>query len=534
MTKYVFITGGVVSGIGKGIIATSLGRLLKNRGLKIFLQKFDPYINVDPGTMSPYQHGEVFVTKDGAETDLDLGHYERFIDEELTKNANITSGRVYMNVITKERRGDYLGGTVQVVPHITDEIKQKIYDAGEESNADIVITEIGGTVGDIESLPFLEAVRQIHGEHEKNDVLVIHTVLIPTIPGTSEMKTKPAQHSYKELMSLGIKPNIIVTRGEERINDEVRKKIAMFCDVREHAIIESTTVDNIYELPLILQEQGFDNYALHKLNIDLPEADMSEWKAMIEKAKHLEHHLTIGLVGKYVQLHDAYLSVHESLKHAGLANNADITIRWINSEDMSLKDLEGVDGIIVPGGFGGRGVEGMINASKYARENNIPYFGICLGMQIASIDIARHLANIEGANSQEWQADTQNPIISLMADQNDVTDLGGTLRLGNWPCHIEDGSKVASLYGETEIVERHRHRYEFNNDYRKPLNEVGVKFSGVSPDNKLVEIIEYTNHPYFVGCQFHPEFKSRPNRPHPLFLGFIEASLKYKENTVNS
>lgn len=530
MTKYVFITGGVVSGIGKGIIATSLGRLLKNRGLKVFLQKFDPYINVDPGTMSPYQHGEVFVTKDGAETDLDLGHYERFIDEELTKNANITSGRVYMNVITKERRGDYLGATVQVVPHITDEIKQKVTDAAVESDADVVITEIGGTVGDIESLPFLEAVRQIHGEHEKSDVVVIHTVLIPTIPGTDEMKTKPAQHSYKELMSLGIKPNIIVTRGEQPINDEIRKKLAMFCDVREHAIIESKNVDNIYELPLLLQAQGFDDYVAHKLELDIPPADMSEWIAMIEKANNLSHTLEIGLVGKYVQLHDAYLSVSESLHHAGIELGSDINIHWIDSETITPNDLKGLDGIIVPGGFGGRGIEGMIKATQYAREQKIPFFGICLGMQIATIEIARNVLGLNEANSQEFHADTIHPIISLMADQNEVTELGGTLRLGNWPCQLKEGSKVKELYQAETIDERHRHRYELNNNYRKPLEEAGVVFSGVSPDNKLVEIIEYTNHPYFVGCQFHPEFKSRPNRPHPLFLGFIEASLKNKKD----
>lgn len=530
MTKYVFVTGGVVSGIGKGIIATSLGRLLKNRGLKVFLQKFDPYINVDPGTMSPYQHGEVFVTKDGAETDLDLGHYERFIDEELTKNANITSGRVYMNVITKERRGDYLGGTVQVVPHITDEIKQKIYAAAEDSEADVVITEIGGTVGDIESLPFLEAVRQFHGEHEKDEVVIIHTVLIPTIPGTSEMKTKPAQHSYKQLMSLGIKPNIIVTRGTEPMNDDVRKKIAMFCDVREHAIIESPSVDNIYELPLLLKHQAFDDYVAHKLNLELPPADMTEWQAMIDRSNNLKDTITIGLVGKYVQLHDAYLSVVESCKHAGIKLDSDVNFKWINSEDLDINEFKGVDGILVPGGFGGRGIEGMINASKFARENKIPYFGICLGMQIGCIDIAREVAGLKGANSTEWQSDTPHPIINIMDDQVGVKNLGGTLRLGNWPCHLKEGSKVASLYESNDIVERHRHRYELNNKYRQQLEDAGIDFVGVSPDGNLVEIIEYKNHPYYIGCQFHPEFKSRPNRAHPLFVGFVEASLKYHKN----
>lgn len=532
MSKYVFITGGVVSGIGKGIVATSLGRLLKNRGLKVFLQKFDPYINIDPGTMSPYQHGEVFVTKDGAETDLDLGHYERFIDEELTQNANITTGRVYMNVINKERRGDYLGATVQVVPHITDEIKQKIYDAAAESKADVIITEIGGTVGDIESLPFIEAVRQFHGEHDKNEVVIIHTALIPLIPGTDEMKTKPIQHSYKELMSLGVKPNVIVTRSNEKMSLEVRKKIAMFCDVREHAIIESPNVDNIYELPVILNRQGLDDYVCHKLNLDVPAADMREWNEMVFKQQHLSKKVHIGLVGKYVQLHDAYLSVAESLKHAGLVYDSEVVIEWINSEGLNEDNigeyLSKVDGVIVPGGFGSRGIAGKILTSKYCRENKIPYFGICLGMQTACIDIARHSAMIEDADSSEWNSTTQNPVITLMDDQYGVTHLGGTLRLGNWPCHIVEGTKISELYQESEILERHRHRYEFNNQYRQQLEAVGVVFSGLSPDGNLVEMIELNNHPYFVACQFHPEFKSRPNRAHPLFKGFIEASLGYR------
>lgn len=534
MSKYVFITGGVVSGIGKGIVATSLGRLLKNRGLKVFLQKFDPYINVDPGTMSPYQHGEVFVTKDGAETDLDLGHYERFIDEELTSNANITTGRVYMNVINKERRGDYLGATVQVVPHITDEIKQKVYDAAQESGADVVITEIGGTVGDIESLPFIEAVRQFHSEHTKDDVVIIHTALIPLIPGTDEMKTKPIQHSYKELMSLGVKPNIIVTRSDEKITQDVRKKIAMFCDVREHAIIESPNVENIYELPVILNQQGLDEYVCHKLNLEVPKADMREWNEMVFKQQHLSKKVKIGLVGKYVQLHDAYLSVAESLKHAGLAFDSDVCIKWINSEGLNEENitefLGDVDGVIVPGGFGSRGIQGKILASKYCREHNVPYFGICLGMQTACIDIARHVVGLDDADSSEWNSQTQNPVISLMLDQNDVTDIGGTLRLGNWPCQIKQDTTTHRLYQETDILERHRHRYEFNNSYRTQLEEVGVTFSGLSPDGNLVEIIELNNHPYFVACQFHPEFKSRPNRAHPLFKGLIEASIKRKES----
>jgi len=536
MTKYIFVTGGVVSGIGKGIVATSLGRLLKNRGLKIFLQKFDPYINLDPGTMSPYQHGEVFVTKDGAETDLDLGHYERFIDEELTQNANITSGRVYMNVITKERRGDFLGATVQVIPHITDEIKSKIYQAGKDSGADIVITEIGGTVGDIESLPFLEAARQVHAEMEKDDVVFIHTVLIPKVPGSGELKTKPTQHSYKELMSLGIKPNIIVTRCEERIDDDMRRKIAMFCDVRPNAIIESVNVNNIYEVPLRFQEQGFDEYVLHKFNLTLPPSDMTEWRAMIDRANSLSETVKIALVGKYVQLHDAYLSVSESLKHAGYPINANVDICWVNSEWLTketiIAELGDCDGILVPGGFGGRGIEGKILASKYAREHNIPYFGICLGMQIALIEIARNVCGLEGANSSEWDETTHHPVIHLMPDQNGVVNMGGTLRLGNWPCALVEGTKAREVYGSDLVQERHRHRYEVNNDYRKQLADNGVVFSGMSPDDYLVEIAELKDHPWFVGCQFHPEFKSRPNRAHPLFFGFVQASFKYSQIKV--
>lgn len=531
MAKYIFVTGGVVSGIGKGIAATSLGRLLKNRGLKVFLQKFDPYINVDPGTMSPYQHGEVFVTKDGAETDLDLGHYERFIDEELTQTANITSGRVYMNVLTKERRGDFLGATVQVIPHITDEIKAKIYAAAAESKADIVITEIGGTVGDIESSPFLEAARQVHSESERDDVVFVHTVLIPKVPGSGELKTKPTQHSYKELMSLGIKPNVIVTRCEERIGDDIRKKIAMFCDVRPNAIIESVNVENLYEIPLRFQEQGFDDYVLHKLNITAPQADMTEWNEMLYKATHLTKTVEIALVGKYVQLHDAYLSVAESLKHAGFQIGAKINIRWVNSEELTHDNIEenlkGVDGILVPGGFGGRGIEGKIDAARYARVNKIPYFGICLGMQIAMIEFARNVCGYTDANSVEWDDSTKNPIIHLMPDQNDVTNMGGTLRLGNWPCKLRQETKTHHVYGENLVLERHRHRYEFNNDYREVVEKNGVVFSGLSPDNYLVEIVELKDHPWFVGCQFHPEFKSRPNRPHPLFAGFIDAASKY-------
>lgn len=532
MSKFIFVTGGVVSGIGKGIVATSLGRLLKNRGLKVFLQKFDPYINVDPGTMSPYQHGEVFVTKDGAETDLDLGHYERFIDEELTQNANITTGRVYQAVISNERRGNYLGATVQVVPHITDEIKQKIYDAYTDSKADVIITEIGGTVGDIESLPFLEAVRQFHNEHKHDDVMIIHTALLPTIPGTDEIKTKPLQHSYKELMSLGLRPNMIVTRCDQKITDEVKNKISLFCDVKTKSIIESTNVENIYELPLILNAQGFDEQVVKKLNLVTKDADMCEWIDMVEKLKNPKNTVKIALVGKYVQLHDAYLSVTESLKHGGIDYDTAIDIKWINSEkidesnvDSFLKDC---DGVVVPGGFGHRGIEGKIVTAKYARENNLPYLGLCLGMQIASIEFARNVIGLLDADSSEWNAESKNPIISLMTDQHEVTNIGGTLRLGNYECHIKDDTLAKSLYNQDIIFERHRHRYEFNNKYRQDFEKEGFVFSGLSPDGKLVEIIELKNHPFFIASQFHPEFKSRPNRPHPLFKGLIHASLARK------
>lgn len=532
MSKFIFITGGVVSGIGKGIVATSLGRLLKNRGLKVFLQKFDPYINVDPGTMSPYQHGEVFVTKDGAETDLDLGHYERFIDEELTQNANITTGRVYLSVISMERKGHYLGATVQVVPHITDEIKQKIYDAADESKADVVITEIGGTVGDIESLPYLEAVRQFRSEHKHDEVFLIHTALIPSIPGSGEMKTKPIQHSYKQLMSLGLMPNMIVTRSDQEVTDELKNKISMFCNVRQEAIIESPNVENIYELPIIFEKQGLDSYVCQRLNIDSGKADMKEWKEMVEKIKHPKNKVRIGLVGKYVQLHDAYISVAESLKHAGLEYESEIEIKWIDSEDVTDSNaanlLGDLDGIVVPGGFGSRGIEGKIATARYCRENKIPYLGICLGMQIATIEFARNVLGYKDATSTEFDEKTSNPVISLMADQNDVIDLGGTLRLGNYDCHLLEGSLARSLYGQEVVVERHRHRYEFNNLYRKEMEEKGLVFSGLSPDARLVEIIELKDHPYFIASQFHPEFKSRPNRSHPLFRGLIEKSLKIK------
>ena len=536
-TKYIFVTGGVVSGIGKGIIASSIGRLLKNRGMKVFMQKFDPYINVDPGTMSPYQHGEVFVTKDGAETDLDLGHYERFIDEELTINANITTGRVYQAVINKERRGDYHGATVQVIPHITNEIKDKIYAAGKDSGADVVITEIGGTVGDIESLPFLEAVRQVHAENKTEDVVFIHTTLIPKVPASNEFKTKPTQHSFKELMSHGIKANIIVTRCDEPLTQDMRDKIALFCDVKPNAIIESRNAENLYEIPMSFQEQGLDSYILHKFNLpnDKP-ADMTDWVAMIERVTHLSNKVKIGLVGKYVQLHDAYLSVSEALTHAGFDTATEVEIEWINSEDITPENVERhlghLNGIILPGGFGGRGIDGMIHTAQFARENNIPFFGICLGMQIAMIEFGRNVLGMKGAHSTEFDDKSEYPVIDIMDSQLNTVDVGGTLRLGNYPCTLAKGSKAADLYKEDVVFERHRHRYEFNNKYRELYESSGITFSGLSPDGQLVEIVENNALDFFVACQYHPEFKSRPNRSHPLFYGFIDAALQFSLKRV--
>lgn len=530
MSKYIFVTGGVVSGIGKGISAASIGRLLKNLGFSVFMQKFDPYLNVDPGTMSPYQHGEVFVTKDGAETDLDLGHYERFIDEELTKRASVTTGKIYSRVIRKERRGDYDGQTVQVIPHVTDEIKHDITKAAKESGADIIITEIGGTVGDIESLPFIEAIRQIHSEHKKGDVVFIHTVLVPRIPGSDELKTKPTQHSFKQLMSQGIKPDILVTRSEGDVNESLRKKISLFCDVPPEAVIQSKHVDLIYEVPLVFHEQAMDKYLLDLLNLKPKVSSHHEWRDMVERFKKADKPLEIGLVGKYVQLHDAYLSVAQALMDAGYENGAKLKIHWIDSEDIE-KDgpdhhLKGLDGIILPGGFGNRGIEGMILTSKYARENKIPYFGICLGMQIAVIDIARNLCNLKEASSTEQDPATPYPVIDLMESQVGVENVGGTLRLGNYTCHLEEGSLAKKLYGVESVEERHRHRYELNNDFRGQLRQGGLIFSGIHEDLDLVEVVELKDHPFFLACQFHPEFKSRPNHIHPLFNGFIQASLE--------
>lgn len=530
MTKYIFVTGGVVSSLGKGITAASLGRLLKNRGLKVTIQKFDPYINVDPGTMSPYQHGEVFVTDDGAETDLDLGHYERFIDINLNKYSNVTTGKIYSTVLKKERRGDYLGGTVQVIPHITNEIKERVFKAGRETNADVVITEIGGTVGDIESLPFLEAIRQIKSDVGRDNVMYIHCTLVPYIKAAGEMKTKPTQHSVKELRSLGIQPNVIVVRTEMPMSQDMKDKIALFCDIDPKAVIEARDADTLYAVPLMLQEQKLDQIVCEHLKLNCNEADMTEWVALVEKVRNLSNKTTIALVGKYVELQDAYISVVEALRHAGYAFDTDIDIRWINSEHVDRDNvaqlLQGVNGILVPGGFGDRGIEGKIEAIRYAREQRIPFLGICLGMQLASVEFARHVVGLKGAHSAEIDPSTPHPIIDLLPEQKDIEDLGGTLRLGLYPCKLVEGTKAYDAYQDEVIYERHRHRYEFNNEYRTMMEENGFVFSGTSPDGRLVEIIELKDHPWFVAAQFHPEFTSRPTRPQPLFREFIRASLQ--------
>lgn len=532
MAKYIFVTGGVVSSLGKGITAASLGRLLKNRGLKVTIQKFDPYINIDPGTMSPYQHGEVFVTDDGAETDLDLGHYERFIDINLNANSNVTTGKIYSSVISKERRGDYLGGTVQVIPHITNEIKERVFRAGSETGADIVITEIGGTVGDIESLPFLEAIRQIKSDIGRNNVMYIHVTLIPYIKAAGEMKTKPTQHSVKELRSLGIQPNVIVTRTEKSLSQDMKEKLALFCDIDINAVIEATDADPLYEVPLHLQAQGLDDYVCRHFGLDCKPADMSEWIELVNKVKNLKKLTRIAIVGKYVQLHDAYLSVAEALYHAGYASDSDVDIKWVNAEDVTPENvdelLSDVDGILVPGGFGDRGIEGKITATRYARENKIPFLGICLGMQIAVIEYARHVAGMTGANSSEINPDTPYPVIDLLPEQKEIEDKGGTMRLGLGPTKVAEGSLAYNAYNSTMIYERHRHRYEVNNEYREQLASLGLRFSGTSPDGRLVEIIEIPEHPWFLATQFHPEFTSRPNRPQPLFREFVRAALRNK------
>ncbi|MGG1631028.1 CTP synthase [Rossellomorea sp. NRS-1567] len=533
MTKYIFVTGGVVSSLGKGITAASLGRLLKNRGVSVTIQKFDPYINVDPGTMSPYQHGEVFVTDDGAETDLDLGHYERFVDINLTKYSSVTTGKIYSTVLKKERRGDYLGGTVQVIPHITNEIKERVYRAGRETNSDVVITEIGGTVGDIESLPFLEAIRQIKSDVGRDNVMYIHCTLIPYIKAAGEMKTKPTQHSVKELRSLGIQPNVIVVRTEMPMTQDMKDKIALFCDIDKNAVIEAMDADTLYSVPLALQDQKLDEITCQHLKLNCHEADMTEWNELVDRVKNLSRKTRIALVGKYVELQDAYISVVEALRHAGYQFDSDIEVRWLNSELIDnanvAEKLADVDGILVPGGFGDRGVEGKIAATQYARENKIPFLGICLGMQLASVEYARNVLGLEGAHSAELNPETPYPVIDLLPEQKDIEDLGGTLRLGLYPCKLTKGSKAYAAYDGEVVYERHRHRFEFNNHYREQMEEAGFIFSGTSPDGRLVEIIELSDHPWFVASQFHPEFTSRPTRPQPLFRDFVEASLAYGE-----
>ncbi|WP_413305190.1 CTP synthase [Bacillus sp. 1P10SD] len=530
MTKYIFVTGGVVSSLGKGITAASLGRLLKNRGLNVTIQKFDPYINVDPGTMSPYQHGEVFVTGDGAETDLDLGHYERFIDINLNKYSNVTTGKIYSTVLRKERRGDYLGATVQVIPHITNEIKERCLRAGNETNADVVITEIGGTVGDIESLPFLEAIRQMKSDIGSDNVMYIHCTLIPYIKAAGEMKTKPTQHSVKELRSLGIQPNIIVVRTEMPVSQDMKDKIALFCDIDAKAVIECQDADTLYSIPLALQEQNMDQIVCDHLKLQTKEAEMTEWKQLVDRVLNLSNKTRIGLVGKYVELQDAYISVVEAMKHAGYAFDSDVEIKWINAEHVTRENvaelLADVDGVLVPGGFGDRGVEGKIEATRYAREQKKPFLGICLGMQLATIEFARNVLGYSDAHSAEFVPETNHPIIDLLPEQKDVEDLGGTLRLGLYPCRLVEGTKAFEAYEDEVVYERHRHRYEFNNHYRQEMEAQGFIFSGTSPDGRLVEIIELADHPWFVASQFHPEFVSRPTRPQPLFRDFIKASLQ--------
>lgn len=534
MTKFVFVTGGVVSGLGKGITASSLALLLKARGYNVFMQKFDPYINVDPGTMSPYQHGEVFVTADGTETDLDLGHYERFIDEELNYTSNITTGKIYKNVIEKERRGDYLGATVQIVPHITNEIKSKVYEAAHTSKADIVITEIGGTIGDIESQAYIESLRQIRNELGKEDTLFVHATLVPYIYGSNELKTKPTQHSVIELRGMGIQPDIIVCRSSEELSDNLKEKISLFCSVPKENVVDSVDVKNIFQVPLNYYNQKMDEIVLKQFGLKVNKSDIKYWEDLVKKVDNLKDEVEIALVGKYVELHDAYISVSESLKHAGYANNIKVNINWVNSEELEKVDdispyFKNSKGIIVPGGFGSRGIEGKIKAINYARVNKIPFLGLCLGMQLAVIEFARNVCGIDDANSTEFDELTQNPVIDLMAEQKEIINMGGTLRLGNYDCKITKGTLAYQDYKEENVKERHRHRYEFNNKYKETLEKNGMVFSGINEKANLVEIVEIPNHPHFIACQFHPEFKSRPTRPHPLFNSFIKESFKYSK-----
>jgi len=530
-TKYVFITGGVVSSLGKGITSASLGRLLVERGLKVTILKFDPYINVDPGTMSPFQHGEVYVTDDGAETDLDLGHYERFIDRSLSQMNNVTTGRIYQSVITKERRGEYLGSTVQVIPHITDEIKAAIKRLAPDH--DVVITEVGGTVGDIESLPFLEAIRQFRQEVGRDHTLFIHVTLVPYIAASGELKTKPTQHSVRELMEIGIQPDVLVCRSERELSEPVKRKIALFCNVDFGCVIENRDVPSIYQVPLLLHEQGLDREVCHRLQLDVKEPDLRPWAAMVQRVLEPSQRVHIAIVGKYTDLTDSYTSIREALVHGGIANDAGVDLTWVASDELTDQRaagrlLEGYDGLLVPGGFGIRGVEGMVEAIRWARENRLPFFGICLGMQTAIIEFGRNVCQLPETNSSEFAADCENPVISLMSSQREVENLGGTMRLGAYPCRLRPGSRVAQLYGTDQVSERHRHRYEVNNSYRDLLAEYGLRCTGLSPDGSLVEMVELPEHPWFVGCQFHPELRSRPTRPHPLFASFIKASLEHQ------
>jgi CTP synthase len=534
LAKHIFVTGGVVSSLGKGITAASLGRLLKSRGFKVTIQKLDPYLNVDPGTMSPFQHGEVFVTNDGTETDLDLGHYERFIDENLQKDCNVTAGHIYWSILTKERRGEFLGGTVQVIPHVTNEIKQRILSLATDDEKHIVITEVGGTVGDIESLPFLEAIRQFKKDVGKKNCLYIHVTLIPYIPSSAELKTKPTQHSVKELRSIGIQPDIIVARTDRPIDVSVKRKIGLFCDIEPSSVITAMDAENLYVIPLRMHEEGLDDIVVDHLGLKNGTTDLEEWRGLVERIRRVENKIKIGLVGKYVQLPDAYLSVVEALKHGGYHNNSDVEIVWVDAETVNQEEVErqlaGVDGILVPGGFGIRGIEGKIHAVKIAREQKIPFFGICLGLHCAVVEYSRNICGLQGANSTEFDSNSPHPVIDLLPDQKDVEDMGGTMRLGAYPCVLSKNTNARAAYGTKEIEERHRHRYEVNNEYLDQLVESGLVLSGLSPNGKLVEIVEIKDHPWFVGTQFHPEFKSRPNRPHPLFREFIAAALKYNKD----
>ncbi len=536
MKKYIFVTGGVVSGLGKGITAASLGRLLKARGLKVAAQKLDPYINVDPGTMSPYQHGEVYVTEDGAETDLDLGHYERFIDENLNKFSNLTTGKVYWNVLNKERKGEYLGSTVQIIPHVTNEIKEFVYRVGKETDADVIITEIGGTIGDIESQAFIEAVRQISLEVGKENSLFIHVTLVPFLSGSDEHKSKPTQHSVKELQGMGVKPDVIILRADEPLEESIFNKIALFCNVKKDCVIENITLPVLYEAPLMLEKSNFSEVVCRELGINAPAPDLTEWEEMVDRIKNLHKTVKIALVGKYVALHDAYLSVAEALRHAGYLLGAKVEILWTDSETVTENNvadiLKDADGILVPGGFGNRGIEGKIIAAKYARENNVPYLGICLGMQTAVIEFARNVAGIKDADSGEFKPNGANKVIDFLPDQSETVNKGGTLRLGAYPLKINENTKLFECYKTLEVFERHRHRYEFNNDYRDVLTENGLVIGGTSPDGYIVETIENPKCDFFVGVQFHPEFKSRPDKPHPLFCGLISAALKNADKKV--